>query len=89
LFKDWFGGIARGFFVEDGLYDSSPLEAFLKREFDNVTPKRNVDIGIVDINSGRYVDFSSSNITNGSKSESNLDASLFASMSFAGFVPPA
>ena len=30
LYKSWFGGIARGLFFEGGLYNSAPLEDFLK-----------------------------------------------------------
>lgn len=38
LYKDWFGGIARGLFFEGGLYNSAPLEDFLKKEYTNITP---------------------------------------------------
>jgi predicted acylesterase/phospholipase RssA len=85
LYKNWFGGIARGLFFEGGLYNSAPLEDFLKKEFKDVSMKRKVDIGIVDVLDGSYKDFSQSNITAGE----NLVDALYASMSFAGFFPPA
>jgi len=47
--------------------------------------KRSVDIGIVDVLDGSYKDFSQHNITSGA----NLVDALYASMSFAGFFPPA
>ena len=37
LYKSWFGGITRGLFFEGGLYNSAPLEDFLKKEFADVT----------------------------------------------------
>lgn len=33
LYKNWFGGIARGLFFEGGLYNSAPLEKWLTDEF--------------------------------------------------------
>jgi len=36
---------------------------FLKKEFGNTQPKRSLDIGIVDVKDGHYVDFSDKNIT--------------------------
>jgi len=47
--------------------------------------KRSMDIGIVDVKDGSYKPFNEKNITAGS----NLDDALFASLSFAGFFPPA
>ena len=86
LYKDWFGGIARGLFMEGGLYNSAPLEDFLKKEFkDTKAVHRSMDIGITDVIDGSYQDFSDANITQGD----NLVDALFASMSFAGFFPPA
>lgn len=85
LYKSWFGGIARGLFFEGGLYNSAPLEDFLKKQYSGVTMKRKVDIGIVDVLDGSYKDFSDHNITSGA----NLVDALYASMSFAGFFPPA
>jgi predicted acylesterase/phospholipase RssA len=85
LYKNWFGGLARGLFFEGGLYNSAPLEDFIKKEFKDVTPKRAVDIGITDVIDGSYVNFSEKNINEGE----NLHDALYASMSFAGFFPPA
>jgi len=85
LYKNWFGGIARGLFFEGGLYNSAPMEDFLKGEFSGVGIHRDLDIGIVDVINGNYKDFSDRNITAGD----NLIEALYASMSFAGFFPPA
>ena len=85
LYKSWFGGIARGLFFEGGLYNSAPLETYLANEFKGAQMHRNVDIGIVDVIDGTYKGFSDKNITSGA----NLVDALYASMSFAGFFPPA
>lgn len=85
LYKNWLGGIARGLFFEGGLYNSAPLEDFLKKEFPAAPMYRNLNIGIVDVKDGSYKDFTDKNITQGE----NLHDALFASLSFAGFFPPA
>ena len=38
LYKNWFGGITRGLFFEGGLYNSAPMEDFLKKEFGDIKP---------------------------------------------------
>jgi predicted acylesterase/phospholipase RssA len=58
LYKNWFGGIARGLFFEGGLYNSAPMEDFLKKEFKDVKMNRRMDIGVVDVLDGSYKDFS-------------------------------
>jgi hypothetical protein len=58
LYKEWMGGVARGLFFEGGLYNSAPMEDFLKKEFANSTMERDVNIGIVDVKDGSYKDFS-------------------------------
>jgi len=85
LYKSWLGGITRGLFFEGGLYNSAPLEDFLKKEFSNVDILRKLDIGIVDVTDGSYKEFSHQNVTQGE----NLVDAMYASMSFAGFFPPA
>ena len=68
----------------------------------DVTMKRKMDIGIVDVKDGSYRDFSEKNITSPASDDSNswsfwnkktdtntLAEALYASMSFAGFFPPA
>jgi predicted acylesterase/phospholipase RssA len=85
LYKGWFGGIARGLFFEGGLYNSAPLEKFLTSEFGGVKLQRSVDLGIVDVVTGAYKEFSTDNITAGQ----NLHDALYASLSFSGFFPPA
>ena len=44
-----------------------------------------MNIGIVDVKDGSYKDFNDKNITQGQ----NLVDALYASLSFAGFFPPA
>ena len=61
------------------------MEDFLKKEFGNTSIKRKLDIGIVDVLDGSYKDFSDTNVTQGD----NLLDAMYASMSFAGFFPPA
>jgi hypothetical protein len=85
LYKNWFGGIATGLFLKGGLYNAAPLQDFLKKEFGNTSINRMLNIGITDIKDGSYKDFTEQNITAG---ENLLDA-LQASMTFAGFFPPA
>lgn len=46
---------------------------------------RKLDLGIVDVLDGSYKDFSDLNVTQGE----NLVDAMYASMSFAGFFPPA
>ena len=58
LYKNWFGGIARGLFFEGGLYNSAPLEVFLNKEFQGTSIKRSLNLGIVDVIDGSYKDFS-------------------------------
>ena len=85
MYKSWFGGITRGLFAEGGLYNSAPLENFLKKEFSDVAMHRKLDIGIVDVQDGAYRDFGDENIT----AAGTVAEALYASMSFAGFFPPA
>jgi hypothetical protein len=58
LYKEWFGGIARGLFFEGGLYDSSPMEDFLKNNFQTTQIKRSLALGIVNVENGTYTNFS-------------------------------
>jgi len=37
MYKEWFGGITRGLFFEGGLYNSAPMENFLKAQFSDFT----------------------------------------------------
>jgi len=57
----------------------------LTAQFKNVKIERKLDIGIVDVVDGSYKDFSDTNITSGT----NLADAMYASMSIAGFFPPA
>ena len=62
LYKNWLGGIARGFIFEGGLYNSAPLETFLKKEFTDLEIKRSFNIGITDVINGTYKSFSEKDI---------------------------
>lgn len=85
LYKSWLGGISRGLFFEGGLYNLAPFEDFIKKEFADVEVKRTLNTGITNMKSGQFDDFTDRNITQGH----NLNDAMFASMSFAGFFPPA
>lgn len=63
LYKNWAGGVARGLFYEGGLYNSAPMEDFLKTQFHNTTIERDVNIGIVNVKDGEYKSFTKDNIT--------------------------
>jgi len=85
LYKNWILGKAQGLFNKGGIYNAQPLWSFLSKELGSVKPKRQMDMGIVDIVSGKYKEFSSQNITYGASLNDALDASL----SYPGFFPPA
>lgn len=71
--------------IKGGFYNSEPLEKFLKSRFEDFSGvHRDIDFGIVDLMSGDHMEFSTGNLT----SDNVVDA-LFASMSVAGFFPPA
>lgn len=63
LYKNWLGGIAQGLIFEGGLYNSAPLLSFFKKEFGSSTMKRDLSVGIVDVKTGSYKEFSDKNIT--------------------------
>jgi predicted acylesterase/phospholipase RssA len=52
LYKDWLGGLTQGLLYEGGLYNSKPMQTFLKNEFSTTTINRGLDLGIVDIKDG-------------------------------------
>ena len=85
LYKNWLGGVARGLFFEGGVYNSAPMEKFLESQFSDVSMNRMMDIGITNLVDGSYRDFSEKNITAGA----NLIDAMYASLSVAGFFPPA
>ena len=84
LYKDWIGGVTRGLFFEGGIYNSAPLEDFLKSQFTKADFKRMLDIGITKVEDGDYVDYTDKNLD-----DKSLPEALYASMSTAGFFPPA
>ena len=84
LYSSWFGGIAEGLFLEGGIYNSAPLKQFLVKELTDYTMDRLLNIGIVDVLDGHYVDFTEKNITSGD----NLINAMYASFAYPGFFPP-
>ena len=65
-YKNWFGGLIAGFFVEGGLYDDSPMLKILNDNiFANADPvfSKDFHMGITDFNEGVYVDLSNQNFT--------------------------
>lgn len=56
VLKAWnWGGVARGILLETSLWDSSPLENYLRGHV--VAPQRDFIYGLVEIGSGKYVTF--------------------------------
>lgn len=51
------GGIAEGLLMKGGLYNSAPLKDFLKKELKDTKIQRSINVGIVDLLKGNYVDF--------------------------------
>jgi hypothetical protein len=68
LYKDWLGGIVTGLLLKGGLYNSEPMEEFLADQYKDVDfpLKIGLDMGIVNIKDGKYIDFNEKNITMGS-----------------------
>lgn len=71
-----------GLFEKGGLYDSSPLRAFLETEFSSVKPTKSLTVGIVDVITGVFTDFNEKTI------QPNLVDIMYASFAIAGFFPP-
>lgn len=85
LYKDWLGGVAQGLFYEGGLYNPKPLAEFLASELADIGEmQRYVNVGLTDVNSGKYVEN-----TSGHNMDTHLQDVLFASFAYAGFFPPA
>lgn len=84
LYSSWWGGIAEGLFLQGGIYNSAPLKDFLKKELTDYTMERLLNVGIVDVLDGHYVDFTEKNIT----TEDNLVYSMYSSFAYPGFFPP-
>jgi len=68
-----------------GLYNSAPLKKFLKSEFSSVTSmKRSVNVGIVDLLSGKWADFNEDNIAQ----DNNLLDVMYTSLSTTPYFSP-
>lgn len=84
LYKSWKAGIVQGFLWEGGLYNSEPIGDFLREEFAGISHyKRDVDIGITDVLTGKFKGLEGYELT-----DDNLVEALHASLSVAGFFPP-
>jgi hypothetical protein len=85
LYEDWLGGIVEGFLMKGGLYSSRPLKGFLKDEFTSASIQRALNVGIVDLLAGQYVDFNEAKLTR----NADLVDVMFASLSTIVYYPPA
>jgi predicted acylesterase/phospholipase RssA len=84
LYKDWMGGLAQGLLLEGGLYNSAPLKTFLGKHFDGLSMNRKTNVGIIDMLSGKFVDFDETKFAN----DDDLTNVMYASLSSVGFYPP-
>jgi hypothetical protein len=85
LYEDWLGGVVEGLLMKGGLYSSRPLRGFLKDEFSGASLQRSLNVGIVDLLAGEYVDFSEAKLTR----TADLVDVMFASLSTIVYYPPA
>jgi len=84
LYENWFGGVVNGMFNKGGLYDSAPLQKFLKSQFKDVAPmSRSINVGIVDLLSGKWVDYTDETI----KSDTIVDL-MYTSLSSTPYFAP-
>jgi hypothetical protein len=70
--------------IEGGLYNSAPLKTFLGKHFDGLSMNRKTNVGIIDMLSGKFVDFDETKFTN----DDDLTNVMYASLSSVGFYPP-
>jgi len=84
LYQQWWGGETEGLLSEGGLYDNGPMLEFFENEFEGLSPKRDVSIGLTDLLSGNYRVLNNSDIN----SKEDLKGALKASFSFPGVFPP-
>ena len=74
-----------GLLSAGGIYDDSPTLKFLTKQFKNYTHmQREVSIGLTDIDSGDYKEFTEDTLSN----NDDLLQVLYASFAYAGFFPP-
>jgi len=70
--------------LKGGLYDSSPLRSFLADEFADISPmQRSVNVGIVDLLTGKWVDYTDETI----KSDTIVDL-MYTSLSSTPYFAP-
>ena len=90
LYQDWWVGPWAALLSAGGVYDPSPLNAFLKKEFTalNFTSDpfgRALGIGLLDALQGTYL---SMNETSVSESLASMISTIFTSFAYPGFFPP-
>jgi len=85
MYQEWLGGLLDGLLLEGGLYDDSNLKAYIQTTLKDVVPKREFDIGVVDLLSGKYDTLTKKDLDD----QTTLDKGLISSLSFAGYFPPA
>lgn len=56
MYEEWLGGLLDGLLIEGGLYDDTKLKNYIKSELKGVTAKREIDLGLVNLLSGKYED---------------------------------
>jgi hypothetical protein len=65
LYQNWWGGVVAGLLSAGGIYDDSPTLKFLTKQFKNYTHmQREVSIGLTDVLSGDYKQFTEDTMSN-------------------------
>jgi hypothetical protein len=85
LYKSWLGGLPQGLLIEGGLYNSAPLKTFLNSQFSSTSLKRSLNVGIVDLLSGLYVNYNEEMLAD----TKDLESVMYASFSPVVFTAPA
>ncbi len=84
VFQSWpYVGVVPGLFGKQSLFDNSPLDAYLKKKFVELGGKvvRKISVGIVDAQTGNYIN------KNESVGNENMPHYIFASASVPAFFP--
>ena len=72
MYEDWLGGLLEGLLVEGGLYNDAKLRDYIKKEFKDISVKREFDLGLTNLLSGRYDSYTNKDLS----SEVPLDEAL-------------
>lgn len=85
LSQDWWGGVVTGLLSEPGLYDETPMKAFLTTELADIgAMQRFINVCLTDVLKGVDHDLRQSDLSN----KDNLIEALYASFAWAGYFPP-